>query len=137
MKPVVVGIITKDACILIGKVAKQNRDEFGGLQYIFPGGKIEDGKTGFDAVARELEEETGFSVRPIKLIGERVHPITRTPIKYFHCKVQNGKPNVGNVLNTDIEELIWISVYDIDKKIPSIHPDVRDYLKELDSRNAL
>lgn len=48
----------------------------GSLSWQFPAGEVEPGETNEQAAAREAEEETGVTVRPTQLLGERVHPNT-------------------------------------------------------------
>jgi 8-oxo-dGTP diphosphatase len=55
MKTVVVGVIQRDdRCILIGQ---RRRLDSSPLKWEFPGGKMEEGETPEDALARELHEE--------------------------------------------------------------------------------
>jgi 8-oxo-dGTP diphosphatase len=48
----------------------------GELSWQFPAGEVESGETVEDAAVREAFEETGLTVRAVKLLGERVHPTT-------------------------------------------------------------
>lgn len=53
---VVAGLIVRDARIL---VCQRHRDDTHGLQWEFPGGKVEPGETPQEALERELREELG------------------------------------------------------------------------------
>lgn len=54
---VVAGLILRDSKIL---VCQRRRDDSHGLQWEFPGGKVEPGEIPQDALARELREELGI-----------------------------------------------------------------------------
>ncbi len=41
----------------------------GGFEWVLPGGGMEHGEDPYDTVVRELEEETGYLVEPIGLLG--------------------------------------------------------------------
>ena len=71
-KAVVIGIINKDDKILMIKRAKKE----GELEWVFPGGKVEENETEEEACIREVFEETGIHVVVVDKIGERIHPDT-------------------------------------------------------------
>ena len=54
-----------------GKVLVQNRIDpnWGGLT--FPGGHVEPGESLVDSIVREMQEETGLTIRHPKLIGSK------------------------------------------------------------------
>ena len=82
----VLAIITNKDQVLLGKVKSEKIQDFGGIQYVFPGGKVEEGEELEKATIREVQEETGLTVEVVKMIGERVHPKTQKQIYYFHCQ---------------------------------------------------
>ena len=66
-------------------LVKRSKENSSSGQWAFPGGKIEEGETAYDAALRELEEETGLSGEIIRqgnsYIGEgelgywRIYPV--------------------------------------------------------------
>lgn len=125
----VLAIITKEDQVLIGKLKAEKIKDFGGIEYVFPGGKVEENENLEAAALREVEEETGLKVKVVNLIGERVHPKTQKQIYYFHCEYIGGDSDTSSILNDDIEELIWIDKDNIVKYMPTLFVQVESYLK--------
>jgi 8-oxo-dGTP diphosphatase len=59
------GILVEDGKILL---IKRAAEPFKG-QWALPGGRIDDGETAEDCLKREMKEETGLEVEPVRLIG--------------------------------------------------------------------
>jgi mutator protein MutT len=57
-----------------GAVALIERHRAGRHYFLFPGGKLEPGETPEQALAREVEEETGLVVRAAQLVAEVTFP---------------------------------------------------------------
>ena len=64
---VVAGLLVRDGLVLI---CQRRPDQPMALQWEFPGGKIEQGESPEQALARELQEELGIAAN----IGSRGHP---------------------------------------------------------------
>ena len=62
-----VAIIVQDGRML---VIRRSQHVIAPLTYCFPGGGIEDGETEEEAVAREVQEEIGVSIRPLRRLWE-------------------------------------------------------------------
>src|SRR5205814_6444052 len=68
------------------------------------GGMVEPGEEPADAVVRELYEETGLRVEPVRVIGVYTTPVIRYPngdqaqyvITAFRCRVIEGEPRVND-----------------------------------------
>lgn len=131
MKTIVLGIITKNEKFLIGKLKEEKIKDFGGIEYVFPGGKIEATETADTAVIRELEEETGLKVSIVRKIHVRIHPITQRETHYFHCISNSGTETTVNKDNDDIEKLIWVKNEDLINFMPTINPQIISYFANL------
>jgi 8-oxo-dGTP diphosphatase len=100
--------IVRDGKIL---VVRRARAPAHGL-YTLPGGVVEVGETLMEAVAREVREETGMTVKPVALAGFR-EAVARDAqdrverhfvILCFAARWQAGEP----VLNEELDEARWI-----------------------------
>lgn len=126
---VVLGIITDGNKVLIGKVKEAELAEFGGIEYIFPGGKIEAGELSKEAVKREVLEETGLEVEIVQEIHKRIHPVTKREIIYVHCEGSSTETLRSD--DVDIESLLWVRVNELDEYMPTLNPEVKTYLLSL------
>lgn len=57
------GIVIED-----GRLLLLNQDTDTGKSWSLPGGKLEDGETLAEALVREMKEETGLEVEPVRLL---------------------------------------------------------------------
>ncbi|MBC7091105.1 MAG: NUDIX hydrolase [Nitrososphaeria archaeon] len=74
-------------------LVKRDIDPFKGC-WSLPGGFIEYNERVEDALVREVEEETGLKVKPIKVVGVYSNP-TRSPVKHviticYYCSIEGG-----------------------------------------------
>ena len=77
MRTVVAAVIERsDRRLLIGQ---RRRGDSSPLKWEFPGGKMEKGETPEAALARELKEELGATLRKSVPIGRIVHKYANTP----------------------------------------------------------
>ena len=85
---VVAAIIKKGNKVFIGK---RGYGEFKG-KWEFPGGKIEPGETGEEAVVREIKEELRSTVKVLKFFGEinDEHGDRCFNVKFYICELVDG-----------------------------------------------
>ena len=105
--------IIRDGKVLI---VRRARPPAGGL-YTLPGGGVEPGETLFEAVMREVREETALKVEPVGIAGYR-EAIGRDAagrverhyvILPFAARWLAGEP----VLNEELSEAMWLDPPDI------------------------
>ncbi|NKQ57504.1 NUDIX domain-containing protein [Amycolatopsis sp. K13G38] len=82
-------------------VIQRGHDPGRGL-WSLPGGRVEPGETDTQAVIREMREETGLDVRPIRLAGMVVRG--RYEIYDFVCEVAGGTLRAGD----DAADARWV-----------------------------
>lgn len=87
-----------------------------GLLYEFPGGKLEPGENAQDAIIREIREELGCAIRPVRMLtpvrhGEKERIIRLIP---FLCRLGPGalpRPleheSLGFFSRRTLEKLPW------------------------------
>ncbi len=93
MLPCAAGIVRDDA----GRILLQRRSDNG--LWSVPGGDLDPGEQPAQACAREVFEETGLVVRPVRLLSVETHPITTYPngdvaqavVTVFECTVVGGE----------------------------------------------
>ena len=102
---VTAAIIEKEGKILIAK-RKAGDDLFAGL-WEFPGGKIEEGETPEECIARELKEELDIEVKVGKLISSNKH---KYPHGIFDLLAYRIKHISGAMILNDHDEIKWVTV---------------------------
>ncbi|MEU3064941.1 NUDIX hydrolase [Streptomyces subrutilus] len=88
----------------------------GQLSWQFPAGEVEPGEAREDAAARETQEETGLTVKAMKLLGERIHPATGRLMSYTACEVIGGHAHVADT--DELAELAWVAHAQIPHYVP-------------------
>lgn len=117
MRTVVAAVIERsDRRLLIGQ---RRRSDTSALKWEFPGGKVEPGETPEAALARELREELGTTLRKWAPIGRVVHQYAETPeeleIVFFAAAISEGQltprtfENVAWVLPKELGEYDFLA----------------------------
>ena len=86
------------------------------LKVCFPGGTVEVGESQEQAVVREMKEELGLTVRPIKRVWKHVFPDKPLTLWGWIAEVENGSELTLN--EEEIAEVFWM-----DAGEGSSHPD--------------
>ena len=122
---VTAAIIEKEGKILIAK-RKAGDDLFAGL-WEFPGGKIEEGETPEECIARELKEELDIEVKVGKLISSNKH---KYPHGIFELLAYRIKHISGAMILNDHDEIKWVTVDEISNfEFPPANTPIINYLK--------
>jgi 8-oxo-dGTP diphosphatase len=78
----------------------------------FPGGKIEEGETPEESLARELKEEMNLNVRVKDFIGENIHHYEGFSIRLMAYETVILE---GDMKLTDHDAVKWVSIEEIGK----------------------
>lgn len=130
-KEIVIGVIKnkQNKVLIISRLWKETSlDGSTSLTWAFPGGNIDEGETNEEALIREIRNETGFKVKVVDKISERVHPQFSVKIHYYSCEVvpSSMRPIVDV---HEIESTKWVSVQDLkDYFTTDLDPGVAKYL---------
>jgi 8-oxo-dGTP diphosphatase len=102
----------------------------GELMWQFPAGAIEPGEGAEDAAVREAGEETGLTVKAVRLLGERVHPKTGRAMSYTACEVVEGEARVAD--DEELDAIAWVAHGEITEYVPyGLYGPVQEYLDEV------
>jgi 8-oxo-dGTP diphosphatase len=120
MRRSVAGILVRQ-----GKVFMAKRGPAGSFRgrWEFPGGKVEDGESDEEAIAREYLEEFGIEVRALRSLGESVFPHKgedRILAAWLIDQDTGAEPRMlehEELAWTDAEGLASLDLVDSDRKI--------------------
>lgn len=88
-------------------ICQRRRDDSSPLKWEFPGGKVREGETPEEALARELREELGATLRKSRQIARIQHTYADTPepleIRFYAAEIsaEELKPSV-------FEQVAWV-----------------------------
>jgi len=126
----VLGIITKNSDVLVGRIKTEKVNDYGGLMYAFPSGQLDGNENPKDLISKEIKEQLDLDVNIVSKIGERVHPITGNWTEYYHCiSTDSGKIYLSK--DSDIQEFLWISFHKLFGYMPTLYEPVKAYLENL------
>lgn len=119
-------IIVSDGRVLMVR----RRVSEGELMWQFPAGAIEPGEAAVDAAVRETDEETGLTVKAIRLLGERIHPKTHRLMSYTACEVVDGEARVAD--DEELDAITWAAHSELPELVPyGLFGPVQQYLDEV------
>lgn len=99
-----------------------------GLPWELPGGRIEPGETPAEAAAREVHEETGIRIEFQGILGDRIHPESKSFIHYVACTMLSGVAHAASP--REVAAVAWVSYGDIPGYVPGgLYEPVQDHLK--------
>jgi 8-oxo-dGTP pyrophosphatase MutT (NUDIX family) len=89
-----------------------------------PGGRIERGETAWEAAVRETQEETGYDVRIVRLVGEYLRPQYQDDLYVFEGSV------IGGAAITSGPETVAVAWFDIHHIPPRLAPTSRQCIAD-------
>lgn len=124
----VVAAIIKDGNKVF--ITERGHGEFRG-KWEFPGGKIEEGETGEEAVVREINEELRSTVKVLKFFGEinDVHGDKCFNVKFYICELVEGNLELTEHLASkwiEPKNIVQSDFMEADKEI--LDKLVRDFI---------
>lgn len=123
---VIAAIIRKGSKILIAR--RSPKKHLAGY-WEFPGGKIEEGETPEECLARELKEELGITVDIEGFFMENIHQYGEKTIllKAYDCKYLSG-----DILFNDHDKVEWVE--NIELKNYSLAPADIPFIKAINEK---
>ena len=124
----VVAAIIKDGNKVF--ITERGHGEFKG-KWEFPGGKIEEGETGEEAIVREINEELRSTVKVLKFFGEinDVHGDRCFNVKFYICELVEGNLELTEHLASkwiEPKNIVQSDFMEADKEI--LDKLVRDFI---------
>jgi 8-oxo-dGTP diphosphatase len=101
---VAVALLLKDGCVLMGE---RKPHKVYPLHWEFPGGKLEDGESHFDALKRELSEELGIDIAEAEEWMSEVATYSNGmtyDIRYFLVRSWQAE-----IDNREFNQILWVS----------------------------
>lgn len=122
-------IVRSDRVLMV-----RRRISEGELMWQFPAGGIEAGESPEDAAVRETAEETGLTVKAVRLLGQRVHPKTGREMSYTACEAVDGEAHVADA--DELDAVAWVTLDEIPQYVPyGLFGPVQEYLDDTLGRN--
>ncbi|MBA2325741.1 MAG: NUDIX hydrolase [Actinobacteria bacterium] len=89
-----------------------------------PKGKLDPGESWRDAAVREVEEETGFRVRPGRRLGRTRYRDGKGRdklVRYWLMDLADGEDGKGFVPNREVDKLRWVPPAEADELLTYEH----------------
>lgn len=112
---IIVGIVrnAKGEILLIKRVKKETGSDGSVLEWSFPGGRLHPPESREDCAKREIREETGYDIRPIRQISTRRHPQIPIDIAYYLCQLTAEEPVAEPSEPDEVAEIKWVAPADL------------------------
>lgn len=109
MRQIVNALLVRRATVLLAKRSLR-RTAYPGV-WSFPGGHVEKGESGAEALVRELREEVGIAPLNFRLLRSIDDPNTTTdgPVVYHMYLVTDWRGGEPTVLDAEHSELRWFT----------------------------
>jgi 8-oxo-dGTP diphosphatase len=123
---IAVAVIVHEGKVLLVR----RRVKEGALSWQFPAGEVEPGEAPEEAAVRETSEEVSLRVRPLRLLGERIHPATGRSMSYTACEVIEGEARVAD--DQELDQLAWCTREDLTELVPfPLYGPVQEHLDSM------
>ena len=108
---VVAAVIFREGKVLCVQ-RPQNSKEYISSKWEFPGGKVEHGEDGIQALKREIFEELHIEIQNIEFLMtvEHTYPDFHLVMHAYTCEISLGEPVL-----TEHVDLKWLSVEELDQ----------------------
>ncbi len=103
----------KGQVLMIRRVKKESGKNGSVLSWAFPAGKQRYNETRSNCVKREVLDETGYEIKPIREISMRVHPQFPIFIVYHLCDLISEKPVAKPIEPDEVAEIKWVKPEEI------------------------
>lgn len=107
MTRVVAGICSRSGKILMGK--RLPADGFFGGHWEFPGGKVEEGESDEEALAREFREELGVRLRSMEFYNQIVWKYPHRSVELNFYRVDIDAVDIEKLQINSHSELAWVT----------------------------
>ena len=109
------GVVINDSgeVLLIRRVEREEGRDKSVLTWAFPGGKQRLKENREECIAREILDETGYSVKSVKEISMRFHPQFPVFVVYHFCKLVSPESVVEPREPHEIAEIKWVKPEEI------------------------
>ena len=109
--------------VLLVRHSDRDKPDYG--HWLLPAGSVEPGETLEETLKREMKEELGLEVSPIRRVDERVDSYTGDRFVNFLC----SPVMVGIKISEELEDVGWFGLDEVEE-IEDIHPGLKRFLIE-------